>query len=95
MRKAFPKVLIGDIRNFPIPQIDFDNEKDKSRHDQMVTYVDTMLELNKKLPKMKTEHEKTVIQRQIDATDKKIDQLVYKLYDLTEKEIAIVEENVR
>ena len=44
---------------------------------------------------MKTEHEKTVIQRQIDATDKKIDQLVYKLYDLTEKEIAIVEENVR
>ena len=28
---------------------------------------------------------------QIDATDKEIDQLVYKLYDLTEEEIAIVE----
>ena len=33
-------------QNFPIPQIDFDNEKDKSHHDQMVAYVDTMLELN-------------------------------------------------
>ena len=27
----------------------------------------------------------------IDATDKEIDQMVYKLYDLTEEEIAIVE----
>jgi len=59
----------------------------------MVTYVDTMLELNKKLPKVKTEHEKMVIQRQTDSTDRKIDQLVYKLYDLTEEEIKIVEEN--
>ena len=35
--------------------------------------------------------EKTLIQRQIDATDKQIDQLVYDLYGLTEKEIKIVE----
>jgi len=31
------------------------------------------------------------LKSQIDATDKEIDQLVYKLYDLTEEEIAIVE----
>jgi hypothetical protein len=30
--------------------------------------------------------------RQIDATDKKIDYIVYELYGLTEEEIAIVEE---
>ena len=60
----------------------------------MVAFVDTMLELNKKLPAVKTEHEKTVIQRQIDATDRKIDSLVYKLYDLTDNEITIVEESV-
>ena len=29
----------------------------------------------------------------IDATDKEIDQMVYKLYDLTEEEIAIVEKS--
>ena len=37
-------------------------------------------------------HEKLLIQRQINATDKQIDKLVYKLYDLTDDEIRIVEE---
>ena len=37
-------------------------------------------------------HEKTAIQRQIDATDRQIDQLVYDLYGLTDEEIRIVEE---
>jgi uncharacterized radical SAM superfamily protein len=36
--------------------------------------------------------DQTAIQRQIDATDRQIDQLVYELYGLTEKEIRIVEE---
>ena len=31
------------------------------------------------------------IQAIIDTTDKEIDQMVYKLYDLTDEEIAIVE----
>jgi type II restriction/modification system DNA methylase subunit YeeA len=39
----------------------------------------------------KTAHEKTILQRQIDATDKQIDNLVYELYGLTEEEIKIVE----
>jgi hypothetical protein len=36
-------------------------------------------------------HEKEAIQRQIDATDKQIDQLVYKLYGLTDEEVRVVE----
>lgn len=31
------------------------------------------------------------MQRQIDTTDKQIDQLVYALYSLTDEEIALVE----
>jgi len=57
----------------------------------MTRLVDQMLELNKQLQKTKTDHEKTLLQRQIDATDKQIDKLVYELYDLTPEEIAIVE----
>jgi len=37
-------------------------------------------------------HKESLIQRQIDATDKQIDQLVYELYGLTDEEIKIVEE---
>jgi len=35
---------------------------------------------------------KALTQRQIDATDRQIDKLVYGLYGLTDEEIAIVEE---
>ena len=35
---------------------------------------------------------KSVIQRQIDTTDKQIDQLIYELYELTDEEVSIVEE---
>ena len=37
--------------------------------------------------------DKKLLQRQIDATDRKSDQLVYQLYGLTDKEIGIVEES--
>ncbi len=36
-------------------------------------------------------HEKSLIQRHIEATDKQIDWLVYELYSFTKEEITIVE----
>jgi len=43
------------------------------------------------LRKAKTPHEQESIQRQIAATDKQIDQLVYELHGLTEEKTRIVE----
>ena len=51
-----------------------------------------MLDLHKRLASARTAQDKTVIQRQIDAVDNQIDQLVYQLYNLTDEEIKIVEE---
>ncbi|HPA73577.1 MAG TPA: Eco57I restriction-modification methylase domain-containing protein, partial [Spirochaetota bacterium] len=79
------------IRNLPIRTIDFNDPTDKARHDKIVALVEQMLTLNKKLAATHLGHEKTAIQRQIDATDKQIDALVYELYGLTEEEIRIVE----
>ena len=50
-----------------------------------------MLDLNKKFGKSISEAHKTILQRQIEATDREIDQLVYELYGLTKEEIRIVE----
>ena len=61
----------------------------------MVGLVETMLELKKRLNAAQTPHEKSLIQRQIDSTDRQIDKLVYELYELTEEEIKIVEEAVK
>ena len=60
----------------------------------MVSLVDQMLSFNKQLLAAKTDHEKTALRRQIDATDRQIDQLVYVLYGLTQEEISIVEGQV-
>jgi hypothetical protein len=54
-----------------------------------------MLALHKNLAGAKTGHEQTSLQRQIEATDARIDRLVYELYGLSEEEIAIVEEATR
>ena len=75
----------------PIRTINFANLVDKARHDRMDTLVTQMLQLNKKLQDAKLDHEKTLLSRQIEATDAAIDTLVYELYGLTEEEIKIVE----
>jgi hypothetical protein len=50
-----------------------------------------MIVLKSKIEKTKTPTEHTAIERQIQATDNQIDQLVYQLYGLTPEEIKIVE----
>ncbi len=90
-KQTFPKIKKDALLSVPIPQINFDDPLDKSRHDQMVALVDQMLELNKRLRAANTQADHELIQRQIDATDKQIDALVYELYELTDEEIAIVE----
>jgi len=80
------------VRDFPIRPIDFSDTQDVARHDQMVSLVERMLDLHKRLAETKTGHEKTFLQRRIKDTDKQIDRLVYELYNLTGEEIKIVEE---
>ncbi len=79
------------MKPFPIRTINFDDPDDVARHDKMVKLVERMLKLHKDLPDAKTPGEETRIQRQIDATDREIDRLVYELYGLSEEEIGIVE----
>ena len=82
------------IEKIPIHTINFNDAIEVSKHDKMVKLVDKMIQLNKKLSETKVPPEKQLIQRQIDATDKMIDSLVYELYGLTDEEIEIVD-NVR
>jgi hypothetical protein len=61
----------------------------------MVVRADHMLAFVRRLSASKTGHEKTLLSRQIDGTDRQIDALVYELYGLSEEEVAIVEEAAR
>jgi len=88
---AFPQIKVGQLKSLPIPSLNFADPADVAQHDKMVALVERMLELHKKLAAATIPADKTLYQRQIGATDRQIDALVYELYGLTEEEIAIVE----
>jgi len=102
---SFPQVKVNKLRKLPMRTIDFTNPAEKQMHDELFALVNRMLELHKQLqghmePTSKVDSisrglfasEREPIERQIAATDKKIDLLVYKLYGLTQGEIKILEE---
>jgi predicted type IV restriction endonuclease len=91
-RRTFPKIKGTYLKQLPIPAVGTSDRQGRVKHDRLVQLVEGMLSLHKRLADVRTEHEKTVLQRQIEATDKQIDQLVYELYGLTEGEIKTVEE---
>jgi hypothetical protein len=91
-KALFPKVLVSDLSQIPIPSLSRSKPADQAAHDRMVKLVEQMLELHQKLAAVRTPQEKTALERQIAATDSQIDALVYELYGLTADEIKLVEE---
>ena len=65
---------------------------ESSTSERVATLVTSMLSLHKRLSAETHPQRREQIEREIDATDRQIDQLVYQLYGLTEEEIRIVEE---
>jgi hypothetical protein len=85
------QLIFKYLGNIPIRTINPNDPADVARHDRMVALVTQMLDLNKKLQDARLEQERTMLSRQIEATDAAIDKLVYELYGLTAEEIVVVE----
>ncbi|HUV04858.1 MAG TPA: Eco57I restriction-modification methylase domain-containing protein, partial [Armatimonadota bacterium] len=91
LRGGYFRMKTAYLNPFPVPNVDMSRPSEKHHHDRIVDLAESMLALHKHLASASSAAQKTVIQRQIDATDAEIDRLVYELYDLTDEEIAIVE----
>jgi type I restriction-modification system DNA methylase subunit len=90
-RDDFPKIVLKETRNLPIPPIDLAKPADKARHDKMVALVDRMLEMNKKKHSGKlAPSELERLEREITSTDREIDELVYGLYGIAEQERTVI-----
>nr|WP_211232599.1 TaqI-like C-terminal specificity domain-containing protein [Brachyspira alvinipulli] len=89
--KLFAELKINVLNSFPMPNINLDDKQDKEMHDKIVALVDSIIALNKKLAVEKNPNAVTMINRQINAVDKQIDALVYKLYNLSDEEVRIIE----
>jgi hypothetical protein len=53
-----------------------------------------MMDLTQRRTAARTDHERESLQRQLEVTDRRIDQLVYELYGLTDKEVKLVEDSI-
>jgi hypothetical protein len=85
------RVALG---KFPVITPDFDNLADRTRHEKMVALVTQMLSLHEYLQRAKTDQERRLVQQEMDATDVRIDALVYELYGLTKDDIDLIEEKI-
>ena len=80
------------IRNLPIYELNFKDESQRAIYDSITELVAKILRLNKSLYEyQENSNEWISIKAEVEKTDKKIDEEVYKLYDLAPEEIKIVE----
>lgn len=83
---------IETLEQLPIRKIDFSNPKEKKMHDDLVKLVDKMLDLNKQSQQTSEKSDKWYsLKSEMGKTDKKIDEMVYELYGITEKEKKMIE----
>ena len=87
------RLIYQYMEKVPIRVINSKDKNDRTAHDEIVKLVEKMLALHQQIAVAKTPQDTNLLQRQIAATDKQIDQLVYQLYGLTDEEIALVEGN--
>ncbi len=88
-KRTFSEIQARQVARLPFPEI-LANDDDANA--KLASLVDSMLTLHKRLADEQLPQHREQIQREIDTTDRQIDQLVYELYGLTDEEIAIVEE---
>jgi len=65
----------------------------KTEQNLMIKLVTGILDLHERVQAAQTPDVQTRLQREITATDRQIDALVYQLYNLTESEIALVDQS--
>jgi hypothetical protein len=61
------------LSQLPIKAINFSDPTEKAAHDKMVSLVERMLELHRRLPAARAPQEKEMLQRDIETTDQAID----------------------
>jgi len=83
-RKTFPHLTQGKVLSLPIRNVSLETQKNIS------CSVRKMLDLNKKIITMKNVDDKQELLKKIEDVDKEINKLVYKVYDLSEKEISYI-----
>jgi len=83
---TFPQIMIRDILQFPIPKI-----TEVKQQTEIIKYVDQLLQLNKDKQNATLPNQLEIIESRIEYAERRINDLVYQLYELTADEIKLIE----
>ena len=79
------KIRYWNIKETPFPNIWLENQK------SLIIFVDQILEITKKEDYLERED----LQKQVKVLESRIDDMVYKLYELTPEEIELVKDSLK
>jgi hypothetical protein len=91
-RRTFPKIKGTYLKLLPVCSITESDKEKATCGQRLVALVGQMLALHHELSAARNPNARTMLQRQVEAADRQIEQLVYELYGLTEAEIALIEQ---
>ena len=75
---------------YPIRKIDFTNKTENSKHNEISKLVELIIQLHQEKTNLNLQTKIEQVQTRIEFTEKRINQIVFELYELTEEEIKIV-----
>ncbi|OEJ15504.1 methyltransferase [Brachyspira hampsonii] len=87
----FPEIQAYHINELPIYKIDLDKKEEKEKYNKIIELVDSMIILNKKILSEKNPNSLNMINRQIYACEKQLDNLIFSIYNLNDEERMIIE----
>ncbi|MFZ1714958.1 MAG: hypothetical protein WAT88_06665, partial [Saprospiraceae bacterium] len=79
------------FKHFPIKKINEEEAHEIIAKNEIITLVDQLLFLHQEKSTTKLESSLAQIQGKIDYCERRVDELVYELYGLTEEERKVVE----
>jgi adenine-specific DNA-methyltransferase len=91
LRGGYFRIKTAYVNPFPIRTIDFSNDVEKAKHDNIVSLVEQMLKAKEELAVAKLDSDVQRLELRCATLDRQIDEAVYELYGLTEEETKIVE----
>jgi SAM-dependent methyltransferase len=80
------------LQKAPIRRVDFSEPADIQRHDRLAALVERRMCQQQAFRRAGCPADRVVVQRQINAAEREIDQLVYELYGLADEEVEFVEQ---
>jgi hypothetical protein len=80
----------NELNSMPFRSISNENPEDRKLRDHLLRMVDRMLKINRQNIS-KDPHDQVRSKRSAESTLREIDKTVYRLYDLTEDEVSVIE----